>query len=460
MLIERLADSPNPQFSRPGWVDLRGDWRFCFDDDDQGMRERWFVHPDVLDRTIRVPFPPEAEPSGINDKAFHPICWYARTLDDHRDTPHERLILNFGAVDHHAVVWVDGIQVGEHRGGHTPFSFDVTDALNDDGAEHWVVVRAFDDPVDAEQPRGKQDWRSVPHVIWYHRTSGIWQSVWTESAPRIRVLQLHWSYDANRSLVDYEVELYGAPKPGTLLTIELEFEGKQISTATTTCASRVVRGSLNLGSGVRTMEPGRLLWSPDHPNLIGATVTIDGESRVDVVETYLGLRTIELSGRNFLINGRPVFLRFVLNQGYWPDSQLAAPSPAALKREVELILELGFNGARIHQKVEDPRLPVLGGQAGTPALGRNRGRVCLLRARDRSAFPRVDRGGGARPEPPFNHRLGSVQRELGNQRSWDLSSPATCRQGSLPSHPHARWKPARRWQRWVGECDRRHVHDS
>lgn len=354
-MIDRLAAAPNPQFSRPGWTDLCGEWRFRFDDEDRGLRERWFTNPEGFDRTIRVPFPPESELSGINDKSFHPICWYARALIDHRNRRDERLILNFGAVDYHATVWVDGVQVGEHEGGQTPFSFDVTDALEHAAADHWLVVRALDDPVDAEQPRGKQDWLPEPHVIWYHRTSGIWQPVWTETTPRIRVLQVHWSYDASRSLVDYEVELSQTPNGVFNLSIELEFEGETISTTTTTCASRVVCGTLNLGSGVRTMDPGRLLWSPDRPNLIGATITLSGEANDDVVETYLGLRTIELSGRNFLINGRPLFLRFVLNQGYWPESQLAAPSPEALKREVELILELGFNGARTHQKVEDPR---------------------------------------------------------------------------------------------------------
>ncbi|MBA2777020.1 MAG: glycoside hydrolase family 2 [Chloroflexia bacterium] len=355
MLIERLADSPNPQFSRPGWVDLCGDWRFRFDEDDAGLREQWFAQAELLDRTIRIPFPPESELSGVNDKSYHPICWYARQFRDARDNADDRLIVNFGAVDYHATVWVDGAHVGEHTGGHTPFSFDVTDALAAAGAEHWLVVRAFDDPVDAEQPRGKQDWEPEPHVIWYHRTSGIWQPVWLETAPRTRVLGFKWTYDASRSLVDYEIELSQTPNQDSTLTIELEFEGEMISSTTVTAASRAVRGSLGLGSGPRTMQHGRLLWSPDRPNLIGATITLHGETSNDVVETYLGLRTIELSGRAFLINGRSAFLRFVLNQGYWPESQLAATSPAALKREVELILELGFNGARIHQKVEDPR---------------------------------------------------------------------------------------------------------
>ncbi|MDQ3444232.1 MAG: glycoside hydrolase family 2 [Chloroflexota bacterium] len=357
MLVERLAASPNPQFSRPNWIDLGGEWRFRFDDDDCGIRDRWFAKPALLKRTITVPYPPESALGGIDDKSYHPIGWYARTIEDTRNDPAQRLILHFGAVDYHATVWVDGVQVGEHRGGNTPFEFDVTDAfepnLSKDG--HSVVVRAHDDPHDAEQPRGKQDWRPEPHVIWYHRTSGIWQSVWTEVTPPTRILSVRWRFDPVRSLIDYEVELSRRPTLDATLRIDLEFEGDPISSVTTTCTGRTIAGQMSLGSGPRTMEHGRLVWSPDKPNLIGAELTLHEGELKDVVQSYLGLRTLELSGRRFLINGRSVFLRFVLNQGYWPESQLAAPSPEALKHEVELILQLGFNGARIHQKIEDPR---------------------------------------------------------------------------------------------------------
>lgn len=355
MLIEDLASSPNPQFSRLNWVDLCGEWRFAFDYEDSGARERWFASVDRLDRTITVPYPPESPLSGIGDRSFHPIAWYARSFADTRSDPGERLLLHFGAVDYHATVWVDGVKVGEHRGGQTPFHFDVTDALDPAvGADaHSLVVRAKDDPVDVEQPRGKQDWLPEPHVIWYHRTSGIWQPVWTEVVPSLHILSVRWRFDRERYLVDYEIEL---SRPATAtLTIELDVQDDVITTVSVSTADRVVAGQLHLGTGQRTMDRGQLIWSPGSPNLIGATLTLsDGEFQ-DVVQTYLGLRTIELSGRSFRINGRPTFLRFVLNQGYWPESQLTAPSPDALRREVELIKELGFNGARTHQKVEDPR---------------------------------------------------------------------------------------------------------
>ncbi len=350
MLVEQLSTAPNPQFVRPGWQDLSGPWKFAHDDADIGVLEQWFRHPERLEREIIVPFPPESRLSGVHDTAYHPVIWYTREFPDIRTSDQPRQLVTFGAVDYEATVWVDGIQVGSHRGGHTPFTVDVTDALDPGISDHVLVVRAADDPHDLEQPRGKQDWLPEPHVIWYHRTSGIWQPVWTEASASVRIEHMRWRFDPARWLIDYEIELTKAPPTGAELTIELEFEGNTIARSTIEVTSRIVTGQLSPGP-----NPQRLLWSIDRPNLVGATLTFVSADERDVVQTYLGLRTVSLTGSRFLINGRPVFLRLVLEQGYWPESHLAAPSGAAIKREVELIRELGFNGARIHQKVEDPR---------------------------------------------------------------------------------------------------------
>ena len=172
---------PRPQLVRPEWTELGGAWGFAFDDDDAGLAARWFSDA-RFDRVIQVPFPFESAASGIHDTGFHPVIWYSRSFDGSDldlagHTPGRRLHLRFGAVDYRASVWVDGTFLGQHEGGHTPFSFDVTDALDPGRAEHSLVVRAEDDPLDVTQPRGKQDWRVDPHSIWYHRTSGIWQPV-------------------------------------------------------------------------------------------------------------------------------------------------------------------------------------------------------------------------------------------------------------------------------------------
>ncbi|MDQ3540848.1 MAG: glycoside hydrolase family 2 [Chloroflexota bacterium] len=356
-MIDRLALAPNPQFARDSRVDLCGEWSFGFDDEDVGRAERWFIDGEKLESTITVPYPPESKLSGIADTSFHPVCWYARSFADPRTVDNGRLILHFGAVDYAATVWVDGVEIGGHEGGQTPFSLDATDALEADRQEHLIVVRAFDDPLDVEQPRGKQDWLENPHSIFYHRTTGIWQPVWFEVTPERRILSVRWRFDRARWHVDFEVELSSRSSSDATLTIELDREGQLVAQATVMADERVATGQIRIGQANSAVNRHSLLWSPSQPTLLGATITLsESGSADDQVLSYVGLRTVETAGRRILINGSPVFLRFVLEQGYWPESHLASPSANALEREVDLIKELGFNGARIHQKVEDPRL--------------------------------------------------------------------------------------------------------
>lgn len=355
-MIDRLALAPNPQFARESQVDLCGEWSFAFDDEDVGRAERWFINGDKLESTITVPYPPESKLSGIADTSFHPICWYARSFADPRNADNERLILHFGAVDYAATIWVDGVEIGGHEGGQTPFSLDATDALGAGRQEHLIVVRAFDDPLDVEQPRGKQDWLENPHSIFYHRTTGIWQPVWFEVTPERRILSVRWRFDRARWHVDFEVELSSRSSSHATLTIELDRDGQLAAQASVMANERVATGQTRIGTANSAVNRHSLLWSPSQPTLLGATITLsESGSADDRVLSYVGLRTVERAGRKILINGSPVFLRFVLEQGYWPESHLASPSADALEREAGLIKELGFNGARIHQKVEDPR---------------------------------------------------------------------------------------------------------
>ena len=355
MSLESIGQAPNPQFVRPGWTDLSGVWHFAFDDADTGLAERRYLHPERFAERITVPYPPESRLSGIHETGFHPWLWYARQFTVPALATGERLRLCFGAVDYSAMVWVDGTRVGEHSGGQTPFSFDITDALGS-GDEHWIVVRAEDDPHDAEQPRGKQDWRAEPHGIWYERTSGIWQPVWLETTPAIRIESIRWGFDAAKWAVDFEIALSQRSAPGSELAISFEHGDRHWPGMRIDAIGREISGSISLLGSREIMELRTALWSPEHPNLIGATVTLTAPGQPeDVVESYLGLRTIETTPRGVLLNGSLRYLRMVLHQAYWPESQLVAPSPEALEREADLILALGFNGARIHQKVEDPR---------------------------------------------------------------------------------------------------------
>lgn len=346
---------PNPQFARAGWQDLTGSWRFDHDDDDIGLRDGWHRPDHELSRTIEVPYPPESELSGIADTTRRRVLWYQRRARLQAD-PGQRLQLHFGAVDYRCEVFVNGHRVGGHEGGMTSFRLDVTDALV--VGEQVITVRVEDDPRDVAQPRGKQDWRPETHGIFYERTSGIWQPVWCEQVDPVHLTDVSWQPDLERGGVAATFQLSN-PDPTVAVRVTLHHDGKQLAAtelSTTGDPSTPTSTFLSIAQLGRPMERRGLLWSPEHPRLLDATVEVVRAGVVlDRVDSYLGLRTCGFRDGQFLLNGQPYYLRMVLEQGYWPDSHLAAPDEDARRSEVELIKELGFNGARLHQKVEDPR---------------------------------------------------------------------------------------------------------
>ena len=349
------ADYPRPQLVRREWHSLNGTWFFSYGEELTGSG-----HSAEFTREIAVPFPPESPASGVGQRGFHPVVWYRRTVRSADATAAgytqgKRLMLHFGAVDYRAEVWGGDTLLGRHEGGHTPFSFDVTE-LAASGQDWAVTVRAEDDPTDVGQPRGKQDWMAEPHGIWYERTTGIWQTVWLEAVPDVYVLSLAWASDVPRGTVQVDVELSRRPQTATQLAIELsyagEFVGRAVWDATDARSTAVI--TLSRQSNGQAYED--LLWSPEKPRLLDATVSVERSGIVeDRVTSYLGLRSVGTSRGYFTLNDRPYFVRSVLAQGYWAESHLAAPNSEALRREVELAKELGFNAVRVHQKVEDPR---------------------------------------------------------------------------------------------------------
>jgi beta-galactosidase/beta-glucuronidase len=348
---------PRPQLVRQGWIDLCGEWGFAFDDDDRGLAGRWYTDPGAFDRIITVPYPPESELSGVHSPQPCRVVWYRCEFEAPTPVPGHRFVLHFGAVDYAASVWLNGVAVGRHEGGHTPFSLDVTDALRVDGAAQSIVVRVEDQPDDAAQPRGKQDWRAEPHDIWYHRTTGIWQPVWGEVLPALAVSELHWSSDIPRATVTCEGELSRRPEAAATVHVVLRLGDEVLAQQHVRIDHKRFRFDLAVPALRHGQDRFRLLWSPEHPTLIDADVELrpEEEGASDVVSSYLGLREVGVADGRFLLNQVPYFPRMVLEQGYWRQSHLAAPGAQALRREVELIKDLGFNGVRVHQKVEDPR---------------------------------------------------------------------------------------------------------
>ncbi len=354
--MERDEHHPRPQLIRENWTDLNGQWGFAYDDQNLGLKEGWETRAEVFNRTIQVPFPPESSASGIGDKDFHPIVWYRRTFQFDPGYEQSRMLLHFGAVDYQAQVWVNNQLVAQHEGGNTPFHADISRAVDTTIAEQVIVVRAEDQPGDLTQPRGKQFWEKKPRRIWYDRTTGIWQPVWLEYVQETYIQEIRWTPDLNRGLLGVEVRLNQKPSQPLKLHISLSIRGVSLAEDEIKMARSEMRREIALEPADVTMNRDDILWSPAFPNLIDAELTLSANDEVqDRVLSYAGLRSASFQKGYFLLNGRPYYLRLALEQGYWPESHLAAPDNAALRREVELAKQLGFNGVRIHQKVEDPR---------------------------------------------------------------------------------------------------------
>jgi beta-galactosidase/beta-glucuronidase len=348
---------PRPQLRRAEWLNLNGPWRFAFDDE---LRHRTPSDVQAWPHTIEVPFAPETRRSGIGDTGFHRACWYERDFELRADAQPRsmrpaRVILHFGAVDYQARAWVNGVPVVEHEGGHTPFSADITHALDPSGRQR-LTVRVEDDPHDLEKPRGKQDWRLEPHSIWYPRTTGIWQTVWIERVPDAYVSSLQWTPNLERWEIAVHAFIGGPDLDDLRLSVRLSAGEQVLAHDTYQVVSHEVHRRVALSDPGIDDYRNELLWSPERPTLIDAQIQLTrGTEVIDTLQSYTALRSIGVQRERLLLNGRPLNMRLVLDQGYWPDTLMTAPSDAALKRDIELAKAMGFNGVRKHQKIEDPR---------------------------------------------------------------------------------------------------------
>lgn len=321
MLEGPRPEYPRPNLRRPEWLNLNGEWEF-------GVGEK-----PSFDGRILVPFCPESELSGIGGLPGD-VAWYRRTFDAPEG---ECLVLHFGAVDYRATVWVNDVEVARHEGGHSPFSAEITRVSRARG--NTLVVRAEDPLSDKTVPRGKQYWKENPEGIFYTPTTGIWQTVWLEPLPARHIARLRVSPNLAAGAVDFELDGQGQAELAAVLDDEV-----------------VGRWSGPAGRG--RMQLDRVVpWHPDSPQLYGLEARlVDQDGKIaDHVGSYFGLRTVESKEGRFWLNGEPYIQRLVLDQGYFPGGLLTAASDDVLRRDIELARALGFNGARKHQKIEDPR---------------------------------------------------------------------------------------------------------
>jgi len=338
------GEHPRPQLVRPDWLCLNGPWSFEVDAGGNGEALGWAEKP-RLGRRILVPFCPESRLSGIGVRDFMPCVWYARRFSVPTAWKGRRVLLHFGAVDYEATVWVNGQRVGFHRGGYTPFACEITGALK--AGSNLLVVRAVDDTRSGLQPSGKQSTRYASHGCLYTRVTGIWQTVWLEAAGRSFIRRLRLGGDPAGGRVHVEAAV-DSPGEALTLTAEARAGRRVVGRASTSVSGEAAACTLELDHVRR--------WDLDDPFLYDLELTLrDAGGPVDRARSYFGLRSIALEPPAILLNGRPVFQRLVLDQGYYPSGLYTAPRDADLKKDILLAQKLRFNGARLHQKVFEPR---------------------------------------------------------------------------------------------------------
>lgn len=336
---------PQPQFARPDWQTLNGEWEFDFDDSNAGLRDNWAVTKKSWGRKINVPYAFETKLSGIGDTSFHPWVWYRRSVPLPANWAGRRVLLHFGAVDYRAMVWVNGRLAGQHEGGQVPIKLDITDFLSASGPQ-VITVRAEDPPEDRYQPRGKQYWLPQSRGIFYTRTTGIWQPVWLEATGASYLDKLRTQTQPDGHVV-FNAKI-ARPAPGQTLHATVKFKDKVVASGSAAATGERAFVGLYVNDPVKWGIGQGNLYDVEFELRAGATV-------LDKVTSYYGYRAINIENGRFHLNGRPTYLKMVLDQGYWMESTITPPTDAAIQYDIKMTMDMGFNGARKHQKLEDPR---------------------------------------------------------------------------------------------------------
>ena len=336
---------PRPQFERTDWVNLNGQWTFEMDFGSSGEQRGW-TNTKGLSKKITVPFCPESELSGIGYTDFIPCVWYQRNINIPAEWNGKKILLHFGAADYETKVYVDGKMVGEHKGAGSSFNFDITSYVKA-GQQANLVVRVYDNLRGGMQPGGKQCTALYSAGCSYTRVTGIWQTVWMEAVNEQALKNVFAIPDIDQQQLVVRPEFYNEGNNNTL-TVEVK-DGKK------TVAKRTSQAS-NQSTIVLPIKNAHL-WSPEDPYLYDVKYTVknaQGEV-IDEVSSYMGMRKVHISGGYFYLNNKPYFQRLVLDQGYYPDGIWTAPSDEALRHDIEMSKAVGFNGARLHQKVFEER---------------------------------------------------------------------------------------------------------
>ena len=329
-------EHPQPQWERTNWKNLNGTWEFEFDFGNSAIdRNLW--EKESFDNSIVVPFCPESRLSGIAYTDFISGAAYRRHFCLNKEEIAGRVLLHFGAVDYKAEVYVNGQSVGSHRGGYTSFSFDITEYVS--AGDNVLFVSVADDVRSGLQPRGKQAAKFASNGCDYTRTTGIWQTVWLEFLPADYIENAKYFPDPYNSCVLITGTAVGQ---GTL-TVSACWEGRTVGSR----AISVKNGFFSVQLDLSEVH----MWEAGKGGLYDLLFDFNG----DHVKSYFGMRTVRFEGKKFMLNDKSLFQRFVLDQGFYPEGIYTAPGEEDLIKDIELSFAAGFNGARLHEKIFEPR---------------------------------------------------------------------------------------------------------
>lgn len=338
------AEYPRPQFERNAWINLNGEWTYSFDFGGSGLEREWFKSTG-FDQKIIVPFCPESKLSGVEYKDFINHMWYHRTISIPQDWANKQVLLNFGAVYYKSEIYIDGVFAARHFGGTSSFQVDITPYVKA-GQTHNLVVYVESDVRSTHQPSGKQNLQFASYGCNYTRTTGIWQTVWMEAVHPEGLQSVQMIPDIDQQQLIIRPRFY--KELGGKLEVTLKDNGKVVSKET------VAANSLStVILPVKKMKT----WSPENPFLYDVELRVIDKAGnvVDEVKSYAGMRKVHIEGKKIYLNNQPYYQRLVLDQGFYPDGIWTAPSDEALKKDIQLSMEAGFNGARLHQKVFEER---------------------------------------------------------------------------------------------------------
>lgn len=338
------AEYPRPQFERNAWINLNGEWTYSFDFGGSGLEREWFKSTG-FDQKIIVPFCPESKLSGVEYKDFINHMWYHRTISIPQDWANKQILLNFGAVYYKSEIYIDGVFAARHFGGTSSFQVDITPYVKA-GQTHNLVVYVESDVRSTHQPSGKQNLQFASYGCNYTRTTGIWQTVWMEAVHPEGLQSVQMIPDIDQQQLIIRPRFY--KELGGKLEVTLKDNGKVVSKET------VAANSLStVILPVKKMKT----WSPENPFLYDVELRVIDKAGnvVDEVKSYAGMRKVHIEGKKIYLNNQPYYQRLVLDQGFYPDGIWTAPSDEALKKDIQLSMEAGFNGARLHQKVFEER---------------------------------------------------------------------------------------------------------